>query len=159
MHLEVELYCPPMKIFKTDNPKLRVTDEEPMEFTGRLYDGRLLEDGLGEMLIDQFELKPVTIDPTYINKIGWLHWLVRACIGYGKQNGLEVISRLPAEDTRWSWTRFGIYAEKMLAPTSVRLPDGRTFDGIVTYPEVRLGVLNDMTVPELTATGTLKQVS
>lgn len=158
MKLDVELYCPPMKIFKTDHPRLRITDKEPMEFTGTLIDDMKPLPKRWKQIVDVFKLAPVTIDPTYIDKLGFLHWLVRACVGYGKQNGLEVFSYLPKEDTKWSIWRFGIYAAKMLAPTEVVLPDGRRFSGIVTYPEVRLGVLDDMTVPELTATGTLEEV-
>ncbi len=125
----IQFDCPQMAIRKVDGTHKR-TAAEPMTATIWLPDS-------GRRII----IPNIVIPETVVKKIGWLYWLVDACIGKGSSTGGSVTTELPPEQTTWSWSDFTMVARSIQARTSMILDDGSTWIGSVVFPDCRISNL------------------
>ena len=137
---KISVYCPPMKINKVSR-RLRRTDAEPMEAIVLLLDGAVV-------------LKPVLIPETFVDKLGLLHWMVRACKGVYEGADASLIVNLPKEPVWFEWSEMTLVAQPIEAETTLVLPDLETWTGKVRFPKCRLNIWT-MTAKEVTAEGKL----
>lgn len=133
---QIELYCPAMKIIGISR-KLKKTAEEPMIFT--------MKDSLGNVVLT---VPDVIIPETMVRKVsvGPLRWRVDACVG---QDANKIVTcNLPVEDVIFNMREsieagsIVVIAERMIAPTIVRLEDGSIGSGEVVFPDCKVDMLH-----------------
>lgn len=142
--VKVELYCPPMKIFRK-SMTLRRTDVEPMTLTIRA-----LGVEIGGVVIPETDVRPVFLWP--------LRWEVAACVGENAPSiAVYVRCELPPEPVHVFPLQKRAVAKAIWADLFVHVAaDGREGRGRVRFPDCRAKLGRDFALAEeVTARGTL----